>query len=92
MLEITDAAVKQFKNILSESDATNSNIRIFISGGGCCASYGLDVTEKGEDGDLLIEKNKLKIYVQPAAQEGLSKATLDYKNGFMIKGMPSCCA
>jgi len=91
MLEITHAAVKQFKKILSESDAANSNIRIFLSGGGCCASYGLDITEKGEDGDLLIEKNNLRIYVEPAAHEALSKATLDYKNGFMVKGTPSCC-
>ena len=91
MLEITDAAVKQFKKILAESDATNSNIRIFISGGGCCASYGLDITENGEDGDLIIEKDNLKIYVGRAAHEALSKATLDYKNGFIIQGMPSCC-
>ncbi len=91
MLQITEAAITQFKKILSEADATNSNIRIFISGGGCCASYGLDVTEKGEDGDLLMEKNNLRIYVAPAAHEALSKATLDYENGFMIKGMPSCC-
>lgn len=91
MLEITDAAVKRFKKILSESDATDSNIRIFISGGGCCASYGLDVTEDGENGDLLIEKDNVKIYVEPAAHETLSKATLDYKNGFMFKEIPSCC-
>ena len=91
MLEITGAAVKQFKKILAESDATSSNIRIFISGGGCCASYGLDITEKGENGDLLIEKDNLKIYVEPAVHEALSEATLDYKNGFKIKGMPSCC-
>ena len=91
MVEITEAAQKEFKKILSESDATNSNIRIFISRGGCCASYGLDITEKGEDGDVLIEKNNLKVYVEPAAHEALSKATLDYKNGFIIKGMPSCC-
>lgn len=91
MLEITDAAVNQFKKILSEADAMNSNIRIFISGGGCCSSYGLDVTEKGEDGDLLIEKTNLKIYVEPTAHEALSEATLDYKNGFVVKGTPSCC-
>ena len=91
MLEITGEAVKQFKKILSESETTNSNIRIFISGGGCCASYGLDITEKGEDGDLLIEKDNLKIYVEPAVHEALSEATLDYKNGFMVKGTLSCC-
>jgi len=91
MLEITDAAVRQFKKILSEADAKDSNIRIFITEVGCCPSYGLDNTEKGEDGDLIIEKKNLKIYVEPAAHEALSNATFDCKNGFMIKGVPSCC-
>jgi len=39
----------------------------------------------------LIEKHNLKIYVEPAAHEALSKATLDCENRFMIKGMPSGC-
>jgi len=33
MLEVTDAAVEQFKKILSEADTKDSNIRIFNSGG-----------------------------------------------------------
>jgi Fe-S cluster assembly iron-binding protein IscA len=34
VLEITDAAVDQFKKILSESKAENHGIRIFREGGG----------------------------------------------------------
>ncbi len=41
MLEITDAAVKQFKKILSLSDVTDSDIKIFISGGRAVPPAGL---------------------------------------------------
>ena len=95
MLEITDSAVKQFKKILSDSDEKDSGIRIFPSGGGCCPSYGLDVSENGEDGDRLIEKYGLRIFVEPDAYMQLSNSKIDYLNsgerkGFAITGLPTC--
>jgi iron-sulfur cluster assembly accessory protein len=95
MLEITDSAVKQLKKILKESDAKDSGIRIYISGGGCCPSYGLDVVEKGERSDKIIEKEGIKIFVERLAYFQLSNAKLDYitsgKNkGFTLTGIPSC--
>ncbi|HDY70364.1 MAG TPA: iron-sulfur cluster assembly accessory protein, partial [Nitrospirae bacterium] len=41
MLDITAAAIKQFKEVLTESGETNHGIRVFVSGDGCCSSYGL---------------------------------------------------
>jgi len=96
MIEITDSALKQFKKMLSEADMKNFGIRIFSSGGGCCATYGLDTSEKGEPGDVLIEKDGLKVFVEPAAFNALSKASVDYlnskgKKGFTITGLSSSC-
>lgn len=96
-MEITESAVQEFKKMLSESNlGQNSGIRFFVSGGGCCASYGLDIVESGEPGDKLIEKGELKIFIQPEAYEGLSTTTIDFEEsgenaGFVIKGLPSCC-
>lgn len=95
MLEITDSAVKQFKKILSDSDAKDSGIRIYASGGGCCPSYGLDVSESGEFEDEIIEKDGLKIFVERIAYSQLSNAKIDYLNsgerkGFAITGLPTC--
>jgi iron-sulfur cluster assembly accessory protein len=95
MLEITDSAVKQFKKILSDSDVKGSGIRIYTSGGGCCPSYGLDVSENGEDGDKVIEKDGLKIFLERIAYNQLSNAKIDYINsgerkGFSITGLPTC--
>jgi iron-sulfur cluster assembly protein len=96
MLEITDSAVKHFKKLLLEADVKNYGIRIFSSGGGCCASYGLDTSENGEPGDVFIEKDGLKIFVEPAALDALSNASVDYlnskqKKGFTITGLSSSC-
>lgn len=96
MFEITEAAVKQFKKLLLDSNAEGLGIRVFISGGGCCSSYGLDVTESGETGDELIEMDGLKVFVDPTAYNELSNAKLDYLDsgemkGFSITGLSSCC-
>ncbi len=96
MLEVTDSAVKQFKKMLLEADMKDFGIRIFSSGGGCCATYGLDTSEKGEPGDKLIEKDGLKVFVEPGAFDALSEASVDYldskgKKGFTITGLSSSC-
>ncbi len=91
MLDITAAAIKQFKEVLTESGETNHGIRVFVSGDGCCSSYGLDASEHGEPGDKVIEKDGLKIFIDPAADNELSNATIDYENGFMIRGISSSC-
>jgi iron-sulfur cluster assembly protein len=91
MLEITDSAVKQFKKILKDSEVPHYGIRIFASGGGCCPTYGLDALEKEEPGDIVIEKDGLKIFIDPNVYNDLANATIDYENGFVIKGMQSSC-
>lgn len=96
-MEITESAVQEFKKMISEANAgQNAGIRFFISGDGCCASYGLDIVENAEPGDESIEKGGLKIFIQSEASEGLSAATIDFEQsgenaGFVIKGLPTCC-
>ncbi len=91
MLEITEAARDRFRKLLIESDKEGYAIRIFVSAGGCCPSYGLDVSENGEHGDDIIEAGDLKLFVEPTAHEQLSNATIDYANGFVIRGTSSSC-
>lgn len=95
-MEITEAAVQQFKKMIEDSNAKGSGIRIYTTGSGCCSpSYGLDITEKAAANDAVITKNDLKIFVDPEAYQGLSNATIDFsmagKKGFVIKGISSSC-
>ncbi|MFH0977148.1 MAG: iron-sulfur cluster assembly accessory protein [Spirochaetota bacterium] len=91
MLGISDSAVKQFKQILEDSNASKSGIRIFMSGQSCCGvSYGMGITENGDKNDQLLEKDGLKIFIDSVISEGLSEATIDFnQQGFVIQGNPS---
>ena len=93
MLEITKTAVRQFKKLLTNSEVKDGVIRIYASGGGCCPPYGIDVVKEGLEGDKLIEKEGIKIYVEPPVFYGLKKGKISYsylKKGFTVK-QPSCC-
>jgi len=79
MLGITDSAAKEFKRLIAESKAEGSGIRVFNSGGGCCGpSLGLDISEKGNDGDVTIEKDNLKIFIDPVISADIENATIDF--------------
>ena len=95
MLALTDGAIKQLKKIISYSDSKGPCIRIFVYGCGCCGqpSYSMDTTVNGKDGDKVMEKGGLKIFIDPAAFDVLAAASIDYteeelSSGFMIHGLP----
>ena len=97
MLEVTDAAIKEFKNLLAEAGVEGHGVRVSISdGGGCGPSYGLDITAKGEPGDTLIEKDGLKVFIEPMAHIELFDATIECVDSgdtkrFAITGLSSGC-
>lgn len=80
---MTDSAIEQFKKILSISDVTRFTIRVSLSAGCCYSFYALNTTEGGEDGDILIEKANLNIYVDPTIFEGFSPMAIDYKDDLL---------
>jgi iron-sulfur cluster insertion protein len=96
MLEISDSAQKELKKILEDANLQNPGIRVYGSGGGCCGmSYGLGITEEHIEGDKLLEKDGLKIFIDPAVYDDLSKAKIDYadeERGFVIHGVEPGCS
>ncbi|GAB4535609.1 MAG: iron-sulfur cluster assembly accessory protein [Thermodesulfovibrionia bacterium] len=97
MLTITDNAVRSFKRLLEEREAIDYAIRIFTVEGGCCGpSLAMDIVEKPETGDIVIEKDGLKVFLENEAYRFLSEATIDFSDsqGFIISGIPqaSCCS
>ena len=97
MLDITEAAIEELKNLLAGAGAKDSGIRISVSsGGGCGPAFGMDIAEKGESGDDTIEKNGLKVFVEPMAHIELFDATIDCvgsgdQKRFAITGLSSGC-
>lgn len=85
MFKITEEAIAEFKRLLSEAGLSNHGVRIFASS--CCGSIGLGATENGEEDDIIIEQNELKIFIDPIVYDQLSNSVLDYEDGFIIRNI-----
>lgn len=98
MLKVSDAAAEKAKEILKVEGKEGWGLRIFVHGSGCCGpNYGMDINETASDGDDIIEKNGLRVFVDKEAAESLSNKEVDYikseqGEGFVINGgdAPSC--
>jgi iron-sulfur cluster assembly protein len=75
MIQFTDAAVNHLKGVLEEGDM----IRVAVKGGGCSGmSYSLSIEDEGDEEDLLIEYDEVKVYVDPHSSFILNDTTVDY--------------
>lgn len=77
-LTITDSAVQQFAEILS--DKPGSSVRIFVRSGGCSGfQYGFAIDDAVEDDEWKFNKNGANVVVDTVSLEYLQGAVVDYK-------------
>jgi len=98
VITISDAAAEKAKEVLTAEGKANWGLRIYTTEGGCCGtSYGMDIDEKPKEGDAVIEKNGLKVFVDKNTSEKLDGMGIDFiddgaRQGFILTGgqTPSC--
>ena len=98
-ISFTDDAASKVKQLITEEENSNLKLRVFISGGGCSGfQYGFTFDELVNEDDTVIEKNGVKLLVDPMSFQYLIGAQIDYQenlNGaqFIIKnpGAASTC-
>lgn len=79
MIQITDKAFSQIRQIMNEEDTTEA-LRVFVQGGGCSGfQYGFTFDENQADDDYLIEQEGVKVLVDAASMTYLTGAEIDYK-------------
>lgn len=90
-IEVTDAAVEKVKEIVKRQGlAGNFSLRVEVKPGGCAGySYEFALDDEKKSGDITIEKNGLKVVVDPASAEALKGAVIDYvetlnRSGFKV--------
>lgn len=87
-LEVTSNAAAAIDKYLAEHHAPEgAGLRVGIRGGGCSGlQYFLDVETDVKDTDRVIEKDGVKVYVDPKSMVFLQGSTLDYVKGLMESG------
>jgi iron-sulfur cluster insertion protein len=80
LLVFTDNAASKVKGLIKEEGNPDLMLRVFVTGGGCSGfQYGFTFDESINDGDTEVEKNGVKLLVDPMSYQYLVGAEIDYK-------------
>lgn len=87
-ISLSDKAVKNIKRIMNENDIpSSSGLRVSVKGGGCSGlTYSLNFDENQKDGDLVIEKDGVKLFVDGKSLFYLTGTELDFLDGLNGRG------
>ena len=94
MITISDVAVDKIKEILKAEGVPDHALRVVSGAGGCCGpSYEIMIDEKTGDGDVVVEKNGAKLFVDASTAKALEGAELGFSSdeqgeGFVL-GFPN---
>ena len=90
-LTFSDSAAGKVKQLIEEEGNPELKLRVFVTGGGCSGfQYGFTFDEVQNEDDSVMEKNGVKLLIDPMSYQYLSGAEIDYTEGlegaqFVIK-------
>jgi iron-sulfur cluster assembly protein len=87
MISITDSAVRQLQNLLSQSaESARKGLRVQVAKGGCSGlHYEMTLDEKKE-GDAVVERDGMQFFIDCDSVPYLRDATLDFHDGLTGAG------
>ena len=81
-LTLTEKAIQQVKTLLARDNREGHGLRVWVTDGGCSGfSYKLDFAKEETPGDIVLELDNLRVYVDEAAAPYLKGTTIDYVTG-----------
>ncbi len=81
-LLFTDEAAAKVKSLIEEEDNDALMLRVFVSGGGCSGfQYGFTFDESITEGDTVVEKEGVKLLIDPMSFQYLVGGEIDYTEG-----------
>lgn len=97
MIEITDAAAAELKQLLEKEKKTDHGLRIFTAGIGCSGvQYGLKLEQSPKIEDAVSESKGIKLFFNKDIQDDIEDFTIDfidneYGRGFIIDNPNAHC-
>lgn len=87
-IQITDKAAAQVKKIMEENKIESGfGLRVGVKGGGCSGlTYQLGFDGEQKEGDTIIEKNGIKLFIDGKSLFYLTGTVLDFSDGLNGKG------
>ncbi|HET9552705.1 MAG TPA: iron-sulfur cluster insertion protein ErpA [Anaeromyxobacteraceae bacterium] len=84
---LTDKAVEMVKDAMQREGLAGYGIRVGVMGGGCAGfQYSMDFEQNAKEGDITVEQNGVKLYVDSMSSMYLQGVTIDYVVGLQGAG------
>ena len=81
-LIFTQGAANKVKSLVDEEGNPRLKLRVFVTGGGCSGfQYGFTFDEEVAEDDTTMEKNGVKLLIDPMSYQYLLGAEIDYTEG-----------
>ena len=82
-ISVSDAAASRIAKILSK-ESGKSALRVSVEGGGCSGfSYKFDLADTVDASDIVIEKNNVKVLIDPVSVEYMDGSEIDFVDNLM---------
>jgi iron-sulfur cluster insertion protein len=79
-IEFTDKAAAKVREIVAREGNRVLMLRVYIQGGGCSGfQYGFELEEQAGEDDVVIEKEGVKLLIDPMSFQYLMGGEVDYK-------------
>jgi iron-sulfur cluster assembly protein len=86
-IKLTDAAAEMVQNLLVQKNVPDHGLRIFVAGGGCSGlQYGMALDSEAGENDEIIERNGVRIFIDPVSLMYLTGSTVDFEDSLMGGG------
>ncbi len=87
LLTLSAKAVEMVKDAMQREGLAGYGIRVGVQGGGCSGfQYSMDFENAPKDGDITLEQDGLKLYVDAMSSMYLQGVTVDYVVGLQGAG------
>ena len=80
-LEFTPAAASKVAELIEEEANDQLKLRVYVQGGGCSGfQYGFTFDEEQQDDDTAVDRDGVRLLVDPMSFQYLIGARIDYKD------------
>ncbi|MEH6565742.1 MAG: iron-sulfur cluster insertion protein ErpA [Halopseudomonas sp.] len=81
-LIFSDNAVSKVRNLIEEEGNERLSLRVFVTGGGCSGfQYGFTFDDELAEDDTIVEREGVKLIVDPMSFQYLAGSEVDYQEG-----------
>tara|TARA_R100000808_G_C2102541_1_gene119137 strand:+ start:73 stop:393 length:321 start_codon:yes stop_codon:yes gene_type:complete len=84
---ITEKAVSKVKEMATQQGLDGYGLRLMVVGGGCSGfTYDMELVDHENNEELIIDRDGIKVYVDPMSYQFLDGTIIDYIESFKFSG------